>query len=56
MKNKTLITLFILGGLLVLAGAFMKVLHYDYGNYFIGAGLLFEVIAIGFVLGKVIKN
>lgn len=56
MKNKTLVTLFILGGLLVIAGAFMKIMHYEYGNYVLGAGLICEVIAIGIVLGRVINK
>jgi len=44
-----------LGALLVIAGALMKIRHYEHGSLVLGIGLGLEVGAVGFFLGKLIK-
>lgn len=55
MKNKTLYIFFVLGALLVIAGALMKIMHYEHGSLVLGIGLGLEVGAVGFFLGKLLK-
>ena len=55
MKNKTLYIFFILGAVLVVAGALLKIKHYEYGNFILGIGMGLEVGSVAFFLGKLIK-
>lgn len=55
MKNKTLYVFFILGALLIIAGALMKIMHYDYAQFVLGTGLGLEAGTIAFFLGKLLR-
>lgn len=55
MNNKTIYIFFILGALLIIAGALMKIMHYEYGQLILGAGLGLEVGAVAFFLGKLLR-
>lgn len=54
MSNKTIYIFFIIGALLIIAGALMKIMHYEHAQFVLGAGLGFEVGAVGFFIGKII--
>ncbi|MFC6098310.1 hypothetical protein ACFPVY_16795 [Flavobacterium qiangtangense] len=54
MKNKTLYIFFILGALLIIAGALLKIEHYENAGFILGAGLGLEVGAVAFFIGKLI--
>lgn len=44
-----------IGALLIIAGALMKIMHYDYAQFVLGAGLGLEVGAVAFFLGKLLR-
>ena len=56
MKNKTLYIFFILGALLIIAGALLKIEHYENAGFILGAGLGLEVGAVAFFLGKLLRT
>lgn len=39
---------------MIIAGALMKIMHYEHAQFVLGAGLGFEVGAVGFFIGKII--
>ena len=58
MKNRVLYILFILGALCVVAGALLKIEHYQHGTLVLGIGLGLEVGSVTFFIGKllIMKN
>lgn len=60
MKNKYIITILILGILLTILGALLKILHYEFGsvtgNLVLTIGMLLKVIALFIFIIKIITN
>jgi len=54
MKNKTLYILFILGALCIIAGALLKIEHYEHGTLVLGIGLGLEVGSVALFIGKLL--
>jgi hypothetical protein len=55
MNNKTIYIFFMIGAILIIAGALMKIMHYEYAQFVLGTGLGLEVGAIAFFLGKLLR-
>ena len=58
MKNNTLYIVFVLGALCMIAGALLKIEHYQHGTLVLGIGLGLEVGSVTFFIGKllIMKN
>ena len=60
MKNKHLITLFLLSTVLIIVGALFKITHLEFGvitgNVLLGTGMMSEVIVISLFIIKTITN
>jgi len=60
MKNKYIITVFIVGSLIVIIGALFKILHFEFGpvtgNVMLTIGILTEAFAGVILLLKLLSN
>ncbi len=56
MKNRSLLILFIVSSLLVIAGAYLKILHYQYADAVLGGAMLFQLAVIVFFLVKAFRT
>jgi len=54
MKNKTHYIIFILGALLIITGAVLKIEHSELAGFFLAAGLGLEIGAIALFIFKLI--
>ena len=55
MNNKNIYIFFMIGALLIIIGAIMKIRHIEHSDFVLGAGLGLEVGAIAFFLGKLLR-
>jgi ferritin-like metal-binding protein YciE len=55
MKNKILYLLFIAGFVTVIAGAYMKIEHYEYASFILVIGLALECGAVGSFFVKLLR-
>lgn len=46
---------FVIGAALIIAGALMKIMHYEFAQFVLGTGLGLEVGAAAFFLGKLLR-
>ena len=61
MKNKYILSIYILGGIIIFIGALLKVNHFEFihfitGNLLLGIGLLIQVLAGILFVFKIITN
>ena len=55
MNNRTIYIFFVIGAVLIIAGALMKIMHYEFAQFVLGTGLGLEVGAVAFFLGKLLR-
>ena len=60
MKNKNIIALFVLGSIITVTGALLKIIHFETGfitgNLILSIGLGMEIFAVIFLIIKLFKN
>jgi hypothetical protein len=60
MKNKHILILFILGGILTILGALFKIMHMELGavtgNVLLTIGMLTQIVALIFFIIKIMRN
>jgi len=56
MKFKHLLIFFLLGVVLIMAGAFFRLMHWPGGQFMLFSALLFQAFAIIMLIVKLIKN
>lgn len=58
MKNPQILTIFLIGALLTIIGAFMKITHerQDITSFFLIIGMTFEAIAVILIIIKLFKK
>lgn len=55
MNNTKIYIFFIIGALLIIVGALMKIRHDEYAQFVLGTGLGLEVGEVAFFLGKLLR-
>ena len=55
MNNRTIYMFFVIGAALIIAGALMKIMHYEFAKFVLGTGLGLEVGVAAFFLGKLLR-
>ena len=56
MNNTNIIVLFIIGAVLVMAGAFLKLIKFEYASLFLIVGMTFEGVAALMLIVKMLSK